>query len=140
MRGHLGGSVCSVSAFGSAHDPGILGSSPTSGSLLSGQSASPSASAIPRACAVSCALSNKILKKKKWETNILLWTFGQRGSRTVIRRSLDMPSPEVLSHILFREDSFLPFSFVLYYIIAGIPQIDLHLRCSHCFYIKDRTV
>jgi len=40
--GRLGGSVGWATAFGSGHDPGVPGSSPTSGSLLSGESASPS--------------------------------------------------------------------------------------------------
>ena len=44
-QGHLHGSVCEASAFGSGHDPRVLGSSPTSGSLLSGGPASPSPSA-----------------------------------------------------------------------------------------------
>jgi len=39
-RGRLGGSVGQVTAFGSGHDPGVPGSSPTSGSLLSRESAS----------------------------------------------------------------------------------------------------
>ena len=38
----LGGSVGSVSALGSGCDPGVLGLSPMSGSLLSGDSVSPS--------------------------------------------------------------------------------------------------
>ena len=42
--GHLGGSVGEASAFGSGHDPGVLGWSPMSGSPLSGKSASPSPS------------------------------------------------------------------------------------------------
>ena len=50
-----------LSAFGSGHDSRVLGWSSTSGSLLSKESASPSPSAAPPAC----ALSNKILKKKK---------------------------------------------------------------------------
>ena len=41
--GRLGGSVGLVSAFGSGHDLRVLGSSPTLGSLLSRESASPSA-------------------------------------------------------------------------------------------------
>ena len=41
--GHLGGSEGKVSAFSSGHDLRVLGSSPASGSLLSGESASPSA-------------------------------------------------------------------------------------------------
>ena len=39
---HLGGSVDEASAFGSDHDLGALGPSPTSGSLLHEDSASPS--------------------------------------------------------------------------------------------------
>ena len=35
--GHLGGSVSEASAFSSGHDPRVLGSSLTSGSLLSGE-------------------------------------------------------------------------------------------------------
>lgn len=35
-EGRLGGSVGQAAAFGSGHDPGVMGSSPTSGSLLSG--------------------------------------------------------------------------------------------------------
>ena len=54
---HLGGSVGEVSAFGSDHDLRVLGSRPTSGSLLSGESASPSSSAAPPTCVL--ALSNK---------------------------------------------------------------------------------
>ena len=41
--GCLGGSIGEASAFSSGHDPGVLGSSPLSGSLLSGESAPPSA-------------------------------------------------------------------------------------------------
>jgi len=41
-RGRLGGSVGLASAFSSGHDRRVPGSSPTSGSLLSGGSASPS--------------------------------------------------------------------------------------------------
>ena len=43
MEGHLGGSVGVASTFSSGHDPGVLGSSPMLGSLLSRESASPSA-------------------------------------------------------------------------------------------------
>ena len=39
--GRLGGPVGRASPFSSDHDPGVLGSSPTLGSLLSGDSASP---------------------------------------------------------------------------------------------------
>ena len=42
-EGCLGGLVGEASAFGSGQDPGILGSSPPSSSLLKGESASPSA-------------------------------------------------------------------------------------------------
>ena len=55
--GHLGGSVGAASAFGSGHDPGVLGSSPPSGSLHIGESASPSPSASP--CSCSLSLSNQ---------------------------------------------------------------------------------
>ena len=41
IEGHLGGSVGEASTFGSGHDLRVLS---TSGSLLSGESASPSAS------------------------------------------------------------------------------------------------
>ena len=69
--GRLGGSVGEASAFGSGRDPRVLGSSPTSGSLLSGASASPSASASPPAYTLS--VSNKIFSKiflKKQEESI----------------------------------------------------------------------
>ena len=46
-----------MSAFGLGHDLGVLGSSPASGSLLSGEPASPSPSAPPPAHAL--CLSNK---------------------------------------------------------------------------------
>ena len=47
-----------LSAFGSGHDPGVLGWSPASGSLLSGESASSSASAQPLGlCCLSVSLS-----------------------------------------------------------------------------------
>ena len=60
MLWHLGGSVGEVPAFGSGHDLGVLGWSPTSIVLLSGESASPSASAAPPACVLS--LSKKLNK------------------------------------------------------------------------------
>ena len=41
--GHLGGLVSNVTALGSGQDLKVLGWSPNSGSLLSGESASPSA-------------------------------------------------------------------------------------------------
>ena len=50
---------CLLSAFGSGHDPGVWGSSPASGSLLIGESASPSPSAPPSAHALSHSLSQK---------------------------------------------------------------------------------
>ena len=54
-----------VAAFGSGHDPGILGSSPASGSLLSWEPAS-SLLSLP-ASLPTCDLCqiNKIFKKKK---------------------------------------------------------------------------
>ena len=45
-QGHLGCSACWASAFSSGHDPRILGLSPTLGSLLGWESASPSLSAL----------------------------------------------------------------------------------------------
>ena len=54
--GYLGGSVSEASAFGSGHDLRVLGWSPVSGSLLSGESASPSPSDPPPAHACSLAL------------------------------------------------------------------------------------
>ena len=55
-EGRLGGSVSEASAFGLGHDPGVLGSSPISGSLLSEESASPSLSAAPPARVLSLSL------------------------------------------------------------------------------------
>ena len=61
-------------AFGSGHDPRVLGSSPASGSLLSGKPASPSPLPLPAcACVLVRALSlplslksiNQSLKKRK---------------------------------------------------------------------------
>ena len=54
--GCLGGLVGLASAFSSGHDPMVLGSSPASGFLLSGESVSPSPSAVPRR---ALALSSK---------------------------------------------------------------------------------
>ena len=54
-EGRLPGSVGSASAFGSGHDPRVLGSSPKLGSLLNGEFASPSAP--PSAHRVSLSLS-----------------------------------------------------------------------------------
>ena len=56
LNGHLA-AVGEASIFGSGHDPGVLGSSPASSSLLSGESASPSACCSPYLCSLS--LSNK---------------------------------------------------------------------------------
>ena len=61
--GHLGGSVGEISAFGSCPDPRVLESSPPSGSLLSGKSASPSA--LPALMiSLSCSLSLSQIKNK----------------------------------------------------------------------------
>ena len=54
-----------MSAFGSDHDAGILGSSPTSGSLLSGESISTP----PPTHALSLFLSNKQIKSLKKSDN-----------------------------------------------------------------------
>jgi len=59
--GHLGGSVGYPSAFGSDHDLKVLGLSPKSGSLLCGESASPSVR--------SLFLINKIFKKMAEDMN-----------------------------------------------------------------------
>ena len=70
--GHLPGSVGEASAFGSGRDPGVLGSSPSSGSLLGGESASPSLSAAPPACALSlCQIKTLNLFKKMYVHNHL---------------------------------------------------------------------
>ena len=61
--GHLGGSDGQASAFGSGHDPRVLGL----GTLLSREPASPSPSAAPPACALSlsfCQIS-KSLKRER---------------------------------------------------------------------------
>ena len=58
LRGHLGGSVSYASAFGLGHDPRVLGSSPALGSLLSGESASPSA-CVSASLSLSVSLMNK---------------------------------------------------------------------------------
>lgn len=58
--GHVGGSVGYVSAFDSVHDLGVLESSPkSSGSLLSGVSATPSPCA-PLPCSCSLSLSSSL--------------------------------------------------------------------------------
>ena len=56
---YLAGSVSLVSAFSSGHDPRVLGSSHTSGSLLGGEPASPSESACPSPCLCSLCQINK---------------------------------------------------------------------------------
>ena len=56
LSGHLDGSVSSASAFGSGHDPGVLGLSPVSSSLLSEESASTSPSG-PCSCSLSLSHS-----------------------------------------------------------------------------------
>ena len=62
--GCLGGSVGEAPAFGSAHDLGVLGSSPASGSLPSGEPVSPSASALSLTSLVfSLALSQIKINK-----------------------------------------------------------------------------
>ena len=57
----MGGSVGEVSAFGSGHDPGVLGSSPASGSLLDEElaflSPSPSEPSPPLMLSLSLSLS-----------------------------------------------------------------------------------
>ena len=60
------GWLSEVSAFGSGQDLRVLGSSPMSGSLLNGESSSPSPSAPPLACVLSLSLSqiNKVFFQK----------------------------------------------------------------------------
>jgi len=66
-QGCLRGSVGSASAFGSGHDPRVLGSSPTSGSLLRGEPASPSACRSPWLCALSlCQINEQKSPKKRF--------------------------------------------------------------------------
>ena len=57
LLGHLGGSVDEVSAFSSGHDLGVLGWSPMSGSLTSGESPSPSSSPSALNPMHACSLS-----------------------------------------------------------------------------------
>ena len=57
FQGRLGGSIGEVSAFLSSHDPGVLGLSPVSSSLLCREPASPSAP--PLALTHAHSLSNK---------------------------------------------------------------------------------
>ena len=62
--GRLGGSVGEASAFDSGHDPRVLGSSPTSGSLLSRELASsPHFSACLCLLVISVCQINKLFKK-----------------------------------------------------------------------------
>lgn len=56
FNGRLGGCQLSI-CFHLGHDPGVRGSSPTSGFLLQGPSASPYAP--PPTHTISCSLSNK---------------------------------------------------------------------------------
>ena len=65
FQGHLGGSVCEVSIFGLGHDLRVPGLSPTSGSLLSRESASPSPSVPPPAHSLTLSLSNREIKSLK---------------------------------------------------------------------------
>ena len=55
--GRMGGSVSEVSAFSSGRDLRVLGSSPVPGSLLSGESAFPSAPAPAHVLSCSCSFS-----------------------------------------------------------------------------------
>ena len=81
--GHLGGSVSEVSAFGSGHDLRVPGSSPASGSLLSGESASlwPPA---PFLLILILSLSNTyikyFLKNEIWKAMTLKPALGARGT------------------------------------------------------------
>ena len=59
----MGGSVSYTSVFNLGPDLGGLDSSPTSGSLLSGEFASPSPSAAPTVCACFLSQINKIFFK-----------------------------------------------------------------------------
>ena len=61
-----------ASAFGSGHDPSVLGSSPTSGSLLSGDPASPSLTASLPTC--DLCLSNKQKENLKKINNLCLYS------------------------------------------------------------------
>ena len=93
-----------VSAFGSGHDLQVLGSSPTSGSLLSGKSASPSPSSF---CSFSLTLSpslflslsqiNKIFfKKRKKET---LWKNNRYCKESDLEgKALNCRDPYIWAH------------------------------------------
>ena len=71
MRGHLGGSVSEASAFSSGHDLRVLGLSPSSGSLLSGESASPSAPHPPHVLSLTFSQINKnFFKKSQTERSV----------------------------------------------------------------------
>jgi len=65
MEGRLGGSDGWASAFGSGHDPRVLGSSPTLGSWLSEKPASPSPSASLPAHAFSLSLCISVSQMNK---------------------------------------------------------------------------
>ena len=56
FKGRLGGSVGETPAFSSGHDLRVLGWSPPSGSLLSGESAFPSSLPLPFACVHALSL------------------------------------------------------------------------------------
>ena len=67
-----------MSVFGSGHDPRVLGSSPASSSLLSGEPAFPSACWSPCLCMLSLSQIKKIIKIKgiqiaKEEVKLLLF-------------------------------------------------------------------
>ena len=65
QQGHLGGSDGSVSASGSGQDLRVLGSSPESGFLLSGEPASASASPLlPTMLSLALSQINKLLKQR----------------------------------------------------------------------------
>ena len=63
LVGCLGGSVGWAAAFGSGHDPSVLGWSPASGSLLGREPASPSASACLFVCLCSLSLPLSLANK-----------------------------------------------------------------------------
>lgn len=76
-EGHLGGSVNLAAAFGSAHDPRVLGSSLASGSLLSSLSLCSSPLlllSVPVSVSVSLFQINQV-KKTKNRRNLLSWGF-----------------------------------------------------------------
>ena len=78
----LGCPVGEMSAFGSSHDPRVLG---PSGSLLSGESVSPSPSAPLLVLSFSVKYINKMLKKNKnmdqsFDTQAVIQAFGELGT------------------------------------------------------------